>query len=333
MTYSTRESYRQAWDAAYQSDPPIALNADLELSSACNAKCTFCLYGDRDWDASMKENDWDGKPKKRFMPTEMALRIIDECAAIGVPAIKFNFRGESVLHRDYGDIVEYAQHKIQDGKAIFLELLANTNSNIPDSLWDSGIRGLMACTKVMISLDSMDLEVYSKIRVGLSLDSAKRTIDELIKRRHPNLWVRRVVCKDNKDEPFVESVKTRWPTGLKVSEHYSFDRNHYSNQAVHGEDYSTWERTPCGYPSQRIVVEASGRYSPCCIAWSGEFYETGLPGKWPELGLKDYWESEWRKNLAGELRENIFKNRACSSCTSFMSYKRPERERVADVEA
>ena len=330
VTYPTRESYRAAWESAYTQDPPIPLNLDIELASTCNAKCSFCLYGDRDWDQSMKEMDWDGKKKKRLMPIEMALCLIDEAAELGIPAIKFNFRGESVLHPGYGAIVKYAKYRIPPFVTShnFIDLLANTNGNIPPTNWDSAIRGLMACTKVAVSLDSMDPEIYPKVRIGLSLESAQKTIDELVMRGHPDLWVRRVVCKTNKDEPFVEAVKSRWPTGVKVSEHFAFDRNHYSEQELTGEDHTKWGRTFCGYTAQRVVVEASGRYVPCCIAWAGEFDA----GKWPELSLKDYWASEWRRNLTDELRQNIFKNDKCKSCTSFMSYKRPERARVQDVE-
>lgn len=331
--YPNREDYRIAWDKAYEQDPPVPLNIDIELASACNAKCSFCLYGDREWDKSMMQLDWDGKQKKRLMPTALAIELIGKASELGITAVKFNFRGESLMHPDYGMIVKYAEN--QGGyvdsmqRHMFRELLANTNGNIPFSNWDSGISGLMKCTKVMISLDSMDETIYPKIRVGLSLDSAKRTIDELVRLNHPDLWVRRVICKANKEENFVDAVKERWPRGVKVSEHYAFDRNHYQDQELTGEDPATWERTYCGYPSQRIVVEASGRYVPCCIAWGGEFDA----GKYPEVSLKEYWESEWRRNLANELRNNVFKNDKCKNCTSFMSYKRPEREFVRDKEA
>lgn len=334
--YPTRESYRAAWDAAYEKDAPVPLCVDLELASACNARCSFCLYGDRDWYSGMAEKDWDGKAKRRFMPTEMALRIIDECAEAGVPSLKMNFRGESTLHPDYSRILKAAKNSkrwencgdececvFEDGPA-FHDILVNTNANCPPAAID----GLMAATKVMVSLDSMDPATYAKVRVGLSLPHAQATVDELVRRGHQDLWVRRVVCQDNKDEDFAGAVYARWPKGVKVSEHYAFDRNHYKNEAVHAEDPSTWERTYCGYPSQRVVIEASGRMVPCCIAWEGEL--TG--GYYPELSIMDYWRSDWRRNLAARLRRGEFQSPKCKGCTSFMAYKRPERAKVQDVE-
>lgn len=316
--YSTKEQYRDAWQKAYTVDPAVPLNVDIELASACNARCSFCLYGDHEWYQGMANPDWDGKSKRRFMPKEMALHIIDEAKDLGVPALKFNFRGESVLHKYFSEIVRYAE------RAGFWELLSNTNGNCPESSLD----GLMACSKVMVSLDSMEPATYAKVRIGLSLDAAIKTIDELVKRGHPDLWVRRVVCQDNKDEKFVEAVKARWPSGLRVSEHFAFDRNHYKNESVHGEDFKNWPRRFCGYPAQRAVIEASGKYVPCCLAWEGEFDA----GSFPQLSLKEYWDSQWRRNLANELRQGIFKNKKCQNCTSFMAYDRPERKYVQDVE-
>lgn len=332
--YATRAAYRQAWQDSALVDPTVPLNLDIELASTCNAKCSFCLYGDRDWAESMGEKDWDGKTKKRFMPTDMALRLIDEAAEIGIPAIKTNFRGESTLHPDYHEIMAYARRATSGGDRCschmfgahpaFYDILVNTNGNCPPSAID----GLMCATKVMVSLDSMDPDIYPKVRVGLSLGKAQATIDEIVSRRHPDVWVRRVVCRDNKDEDFVGAVKARWPAGVRVSEHSAFERNHYKNEALYSEDPSNWERRYCQYPSQRIVVEASGRYSACCIAWEGEL----SGGTYPKTSLMDYWNSPWRRKLADNLRRNMIENDKCRKCTSFMAYSRPERDKVQDVE-
>ena len=343
MSYQTHAEYRVSWDAAYYTDPAIPLNVDIELASACNAKCTFCLYGDKDWREDMNEKDWDGKVKKRFMSKELALRIIDECAKIGVPALKMNFRGESTMHKDYREIMEYAAKSTMFYGAVgyggyterpsFFEILVNTNGNLPHNTTDhptkrqDALTGLMCATKVMISLDSMDPDIYPKVRVGLDLSEAQKTISDLVELGHPDLWVRRVVCKDNQHEDFVGAVKSRWPKCVRVSEHSVFERNHYQNQALYEEDTSNWERTFCGYPAQRVVIEASGRYSACCIAWAGEL----SGGTYPAMSIMQYWNSPWRKRLADNLRKNVIENDKCKNCTSYMAFKRPERDFVKDV--
>jgi len=351
--FKSHSDYRKAWDDAYLTDPPIPLNVDLELSSVCNSRCPFCLFGNPEWVKSL-----NGK----MMPMDMAMSIIHECMDLGVPALKFQYRGESTLHPDFSDILYYARSlkvgrlekelqiefkKIEQDriggqviknitpskeleeayksfKPAFHDILINTNANCPDK----SIDGLMACTKVMVSLDSLDPKIYPKIRVGLSLDRAKEVITELIRRKHPNLWVRRVKCKENEGEDFIEKCQELWGDKARYSEHYAFERNKYSSQSLHGENPAEWERKYCSYPSQRVVITASGDYLPCCLSWSSEL----IMGNYKNMSIKQYWDSGPRKRLVGELKNNIFKNKLCQNCTSFVSYKRPESRFVQDIE-
>jgi len=174
IMYSSYDEYRNAWKDAYKNDPPIPLNVDIELASVCNLKCPMCFYGEAEWNNEMMKPSFDGKPKKRLMPSEMARSIIDQCAELGVPALKFNWRGESTIHPEYSDILKYAAYKwrilvdngyinIDVGTGMpfttsdkfssllcFHDILVNTNANCKDHAID----GLMAATKCMISLDS-----------------------------------------------------------------------------------------------------------------------------------------------------------------------------------
>lgn len=316
--FKTKADYRAAWEQSYHSDPEIPLNLDLELASTCNLACKFCKFGESEFNAYLNTKDWDGKSIRRFMPLEMALSLLDEADRIGIPAVKLNFRGESTLHPQFAKIAQYAR------SCNFYEVLSNTNANSPVQALD----GLMACTKVMVSLDSCDPEMYPKVRVGGNMDKAFFTIRELKKRGHSDLWIRRVICKENQHEDFVGSVKRIFGEDTKVSEHFAFDRNKEYSGCVHDFAPEDWERTFCGYPSQRAVVTASGEYLPCCISWGGEL----KMGTIYQMNLMQYWNSEKRKTLARELRLGIFKNEICKNCTSFLSYRRPERKYVQDIE-
>lgn len=345
MIYPDYASYRKAWADAYEKDSPVPLNVDLELAAVCNLACPFCHFGESEFAKDyLDAPDWDGLKIRRLMPKDMAFKIIDECAEIGVPALKFNFRGESVLHRDYGEIVEYAQRKITDpkgwamfgavdcmaGKPKFHELLSNTNGNIPPANWGSAIRGLMACTKVMVSLDSCHEETYRKMRIGGSLESALKTIHELKKQGHRNLWVRRVIAEENKHEDFVGDVKRIFGDDQKVSEHFAFNgRNKDYQGCLNATPDPNWERQFCGYPAQRCVITASGEFVPCCVSWRGELRPTE---HYPSTTIKQYWDGAWRKKLVQELRANVVTNEVCRSCTSYMAYRRPERNFVKDIE-
>jgi radical SAM protein with 4Fe4S-binding SPASM domain len=331
--YPTKELYRQAWADAHHTDPAVPLNVDIELASLCNLACPFCFWGEADFNTQMLAPAADGKAKKRLMPTELALRIIDEAAEIGVPALKFNWRGESTIHPDYSSILKYARALYRNGsrgdggisklsRPAFHELLVNTNANCKDH----AIEGLMAATKVMVSLDSTVPETYKVMRVNGSLDRATEVIRELIRRGHPNLWVRRVITTANQAEPFAQRVRDLFGPAVHVSEHACFDRNvdeHHQTM-----DPLRFERTYCGYPSQRIMVASDGNCYPCCVDYDG----TMAMGDTNKQGLMDIWGGENFRRLRAELRGNQFVSKACQNCTSWMAYKSKNREMVQDRE-
>jgi radical SAM protein with 4Fe4S-binding SPASM domain len=281
----------------------------------------------------IREKGADGKSKRRLMPKEMAFKIIDQAAMLGVPALKFNWRGESTMHPDYSEILFYARHHCRWFPELerptwehFHEILVNTNANCPDK----SIDGLMAATKVMVSLDSMVPETYAKMRVGGKLERAKEVIQELIRRGHPNLWIRRVLTKENKTENFAGQVRAEFGELVHVSEHFCFDRNANRQHEQAGCDHDVgMARTYCGYPSQRIVIASSGRAYPCCI----DLHEEMPIGDINRQSLKEIWEGDPMRKLRADLRANTFPSKACKTCQSWMSYDAPQRDFVQDREA
>ena len=333
--YKTKEDYRAAWKQSYENDPPVPLNVDIELASLCNLACPFCFWGEAKFNDEMMKHSDDGKIKKRLMPTEMAMRIIDQAAAMGVPALKFNWRGESTLHPDYSYILSYASLKGQEEvrrypelngemdivhAPAFHDLLVNTNANCKDHALD----GLMAATKCMVSLDSTIPDIYKKMRVNGRLERATEVVRELIRRGHKNLWIRRVITKDNVGENFKENVDRIFGgSGYFVSEHHCMDRGD-TFHAVNNP--ARYERTYCGYPSQRIMVAADGTCYPCCVDTDG----TMPMGKFGPQTLAEIWEGEPFKKLRAELRVGKFCSGICQKCESWMAYKAPQRENVQD---
>lgn len=319
--YTTFAEYRQAWSNADRVDPPMPLNVDIELASVCNLECPFCFIADKSFDTMIRQKSSDGRSKRRIMPRDLALKIIDESARLGVPALKMNWRGESTIHPDYSDILEYAGNSVRS----FHEILVNTNANCPEKSLD----GLMAATKVMVSLDSLVPEIYAKMRAGGSLEKAKEIIKELICRKHPNLWIRRVLTQDNKKEPFLEMVRQEFGLSPKVSEHYCYDRNSQSNHEQSGCEHDNgMARIYCNYPSQRVVVASTGLCYPCCI----DLHETMPIGDITKQSLNDIWVGNNMVNLRQQLRNNHYVSEACKNCQSWMSYKAPQRQYVQDIE-
>lgn len=334
--FKSRDEYRAAWDAAEKQAPPVPLNVDIELASVCNLTCPFCFISDSKFDEMIKQPSQDGKSRRRLMDTALALRVIDEAAAIGVPAVKMNWRGESTLHPDYHEILALAARTpnpsakrcschMFGAHPAFHDILVNTNANCKDE----AIPGLMAATKVMVSLDSLNPATYAVMRRGGSLDRAKAVIHELIRRGHPNLWIRRVLAKENKHEPFFNQVRAEFGEAVKVSEHFCFDRNTGSSHEAVGCDHDAdGGRTYCGYPSQRIVVSSSGLCYPCCI----DLHETMPVGDLRHQTLLEVWNGEPMSRLRAGLKAGSYKSEACKNCVSWMSYDAPQRAKVQDIE-
>jgi len=329
MPFKSFQEYRDQWDKAFRKDPPIPLNIDIELSSLCNLACPFCFIADPEFDKGIKESKYQGISKRRFMDLNLVRKIINESAAIGVPALKFNWRGESTLHPNFSEILNHAStithsNGVDKRRPAFFELLINTNGNCPYT----AINGLMKCTKIMISLDSMNPETYRKMRVKGNLLTAKKTINELIVKGHPNIWVRRVITKENKNEDFMDVVKKEWGNRVKASEHYCFDRNHHGD-GEHGEYMGAdLGRQYCGYPSQRLIISSSGLVYPCCI----DTHETMPVGDFNKQSLLEIWNGDKMRDLRKELRQGTFNSNICDGCTSWMSYQSPKREFVQDRE-
>jgi radical SAM protein with 4Fe4S-binding SPASM domain len=351
--YRTRADYRAAWDASKTADAPVPLNVDIELASVCNLTCPFCFISDSKFESMIRADSGDGKARRRLMPKEMAFRIIDECANIGVPALKFNWRGESTIHPDYSEIVNYAAQMVRHkttgeiGRAkwidvprftftgdeaiepVFLDLLVNTNLNSPLKSLD----GLMSASKVMVSLDSCRKDTYAKMRRGGDLSLVIAAVHALLRRGHPNLWIRRVLTKDNRDEDFAGEVRMLFGDKVKVSSHHCFDRNEAEGHAEAApgcdhDDDGLPPRTYCQYPSQRLVVSSSGKVYPCCI----DLHETMPVGDINHQGLLQIWDGEPMRRLRAELRAGTFKSETCANCKSWMAYDAPQRAFVQDVE-
>lgn len=301
MRYGSFSEYRRAWDSAESETPPIPLNVDIELSATCNLKCPFCFISDPQYK----------KPSTPFMSVDLAYKIIDECAEIGVPALKFNWRGEPTIHPEFSSVVKYAK-----SKGCFYDLLVNTNGNGPIQ----SINGLMAATKVIVSIDSFNDDIYKAHRVGGSLSKTIGTFRTLLNEGHTGLVLRRVVTEKNEKEDYWRSAEYHFGfDGYAISEHYEFPRGGNSQKA-------NFHRRYCAYPSQRLVISTDGTMFPCCVD-----YGCAFPlGRFPETGILEAWAGEKMVSIREALKSLNMKRwpAVCRNCTSWASYDCAAREKL-----
>jgi radical SAM protein with 4Fe4S-binding SPASM domain len=297
MDYKT---YRKAWDNAHKTTPNIPLNLDIELSTACNLRCPFCFI----------QSDKYKSSTTPFMNKHLAMLAIDNAHELGIPALKFNWRGEPTIHPDFSEILAHT------ARYDFKEVLINTNGNYPSS----ALYAFLHCTKVMFSLDSFSATTYKQMRPGGNLNKVLDNIEALTQFGHRNIWVRRVLTDSNKAEDFKSSCAQKFGDKVKVAEHHCFDR-------VKAQK-ANYKRTYCAYPSQRLVMATDGTVYPCCIDYHGKLEI----GKFPKDSLAEMWGGLKMKLLRASLKKGEVIPRVCKSCTSWMAYKAPQRKKVMDKE-
>jgi radical SAM protein with 4Fe4S-binding SPASM domain len=296
--YTNYQEYREAWNNADNKTPSIPINLDIELSTVCNLQCPFCFT---------TEKTFNKKSLKNYINTETAIKLIKEASGIGIPSLKFNWRGESTLHPDFNDIIKFAH----DQKT-FHDIIINTNGNIPDK----SIKGLLYTTKVIVSLDAFDKHIYEEMRSKGDVRTVLNTVDDLVAKGHKNIIARRILTNTNRKENFTKMVYDRWFGKVEAYEHYCFDRNINGNYQINKEKHR--QRIYCGYPSRRLIISTDENFYPCCV----DYYGKMELGNYTTDHIMKIWNGEKINTLREILKKNIFLDwmEPCKNCTSFMAY-------------
>jgi radical SAM protein with 4Fe4S-binding SPASM domain len=267
-------NYRYEWNRAANEDylPAHPLHVDIELSSACNLRCRMCAHGIR------RMNNVG------LMDRRLALRLIDECADIGVYSIKFNWRGEVTLNSFLPEAVKYAKSKA------ILEVQINTNG-LPHKE-----NALILCAengidRIIFSVDGFSKETYEHIRIGGNYENLIKNIHRLInwkkelKTNKPLIRVQMVRTQANAHE--VDDFIKYWQAlvdDVRISD--VMNRGQGNEMSV--GDQVAVGRCRCPQPFQRLVVARDGLVSPCCADW----YQEYVVGDAKRTGLLDIWNND-----------------------------------------
>lgn len=178
--------YRQKWDNWPKTFRVgnFPLFIDLEVTSSCNLKCPFC--------ATTYRKD---KIRRGFIDPRLVKKIISEGAGNGLYGIKFNIRGEPLLHPDIAEFVRLAK------KAGLIDVYFNTNAalltdRVSRKLIDAGL------DRISVSVEGCNRRSYEKYRVGARFNTLIRNIKNLraLKSRlgvtHPKLRIQTVMLPD-----------------------------------------------------------------------------------------------------------------------------------------
>ena len=329
--------YREEWhrrsDELDAGSFPLAVIA--ELVSTCNLKCEMCYTITPEFQEAIVG-------AQRILPWDTVVRIIDESVELGVYSMLFSWRGESAMYRskgsdgkiyDFADVLSYARERG------ILEVTSLTNGR---SLNDELIQKIVRAQPnwISFSIDGM-LDDYGKIRKALKKEQEKGEdpFDVVIGNMRKMIEVRNklgqskpqirtntvfpAIAKDpERYRKFMEEIGVGLVT---VNEMMDYRGAELPDEAV----LSDWF---CQYPFQRLVVSANGIILPCPGSHNEE--EELILGRYlnapektvvingkkehanyPEITLKDAWQSDRIKNIrklhAENKRADIW---ACRHC-------------------
>lgn len=284
--------YRKKWQDCpkgfYIEEFPLFI--DIEVTSVCDLKCPFCATTFR------------GKNiKKGFISLDIVKKIIDEGVDNNLYGVKFNIRGEPLLHSQIHEFVKYAKKKG------LIDVYLNTNATflteeISRRLIDAGL------DRISISFEGYTKDVYEKYRLGASYETVLSNIENMQKLKkklgmqHPKIRVQTVMFQDLK--PNFDKYKEFW--SRRADEVGSLDYKQMKEKRK-GICYP-WA---CPQIWQRMAIWWDGTILPCNHDDDGRL----SLGNAKETAIKDAWQSK-KLNKVREIHKNglAHKISACDGC-------------------
>ncbi len=259
------DEYRHCWmeyPARFQvRDFPVHL--DLEASSRCNLRCSFC---DK---LPLLSQDQFGD-----MDFELYRKIIDEGQEKQLRSVKLSYRGEPLLNRRIADMVAYAK---QRG---ILDIYFNSNGMLLSEemslrLMDAGL------DRISISVEGIDPVLFEQARIGAKFERIVRNIENLMEMKnkrnyaHPKVRVQ-TVCL-----PYVnlDEYRDYWRHRCDEVAAIDYKDTMKRDELLIDNDWA------CPQLWQRMTVEWSGAVIPC----NNDDYRLLSPGNAWERDIQSCW--------------------------------------------
>jgi MoaA/NifB/PqqE/SkfB family radical SAM enzyme len=289
------KSYRKSWysqandcfekssygpDLLKQGYHPLCI--DIETAAICDLACPFCYR------ESLATPD-------KIINEQLFKNIVDQAAEMGVPSMKFNYRGEPLMHPKLPKMINYAKKKG------ILETIINTNAThlteeVSKSLIDAGLDFMI------YSFDGGTKETYEKMRPGrFKKNNFEDVYDNIVgfsnvrekmNAKFPRTKIQMILTKEAYseqasfydlfhncvDEVTVTQYSERGGNieDLSVSDKKTYKKlcndlnlpidSPYLRKSDGSMSISD-SRVPCGQPFQRMFVTYDGRVAMCCEDW------------------------------------------------------------------
>lgn len=234
----------------------------IETTTRCNLRCRMC---------AAKGGRREGAPATREdMPEALYERILSQLEpfADGVETLSLFMDGEPLLDKRLPSFIRMAK------TAGFRTVNIATNGvllrgNTAEALIDSGLDSLI------VSIDSLDPEVYASIRIGADLQTVSDNVRQFMALREakgralPHVCVRMIEMPENRGEQ--EAFKTLW---RNIVDEVRFQPCHNWGSSLGGQPCSDTQAPPCNWPFRNMVIYSDGRAGFCCLDFEG-IYDLG----------------------------------------------------------
>ncbi|SNB47003.1 radical SAM/SPASM domain-containing protein [Geobacter sp. DSM 9736] len=157
------QEYRKRWETQplefASGDFPLFL--DIEVTNICNLRCAFCAT-----------TYFGPEVKRQLIDDDIVYRVLDEGKAKGLYGVKFNDRGEPLIHPRLASYVRYAK------ECGLVDVYFNTNAMLlteerSAELIDAGL------DRISISIEGATAEIYEKHRRGGIFDTVVANVRSL----------------------------------------------------------------------------------------------------------------------------------------------------------
>jgi radical SAM protein with 4Fe4S-binding SPASM domain len=260
------------------------------VTSICNLKCPFCATTYR-----------DKLINKGFISFDTVRKIIDEGADNGLYGVKFNYRGEPLLHKEICKFVAYAKHKG------LIDVYFNTNAMLLDAdmaknLIESGL------DRMSVSIEGFTKEIYERYRVGANFEKVLSNIINLQdekKRKgvsHPKVRVQTVLLDEIKGN--LEEYKKFWS---KIADEVAYLDYKEMKERKKGLCFP-WA---CPQIWQRMQVWWDGTIVPC-----NHDDNAGLKlGNISDMTIKQAWHSDFLDTVRQKHQDGLAHElESCDGC-------------------
>jgi radical SAM protein with 4Fe4S-binding SPASM domain len=305
------EVYRFKYNYGKRLDLKSPVDVSIEMAAACDMACTYCYWSD---------------PKNipftsGIMNVDLALKIVNQSADLGVHSLKFNYRGEGTLNHNYTRVTKFAKHLAKG--STFIDRLANSNFKFHPKRRDDIFEGLSNLTKVKVSYDSFIPEVFDAQRAGgnhkLTTENITMFYNHPLRRKsETEMVIQAVRTKLNKDEDIESEVKKRWPEASVSIRDMVGGRVEKDLSSFEGRRRDEKSRQSCNQAHVRLMIHWDGRVGACCPAIKNDL----IIGDINKQSVYEIFNSYEAKRLRTELLSGkAFEREPCKSCSSFESYK------------